>query len=161
VSASRGRNALRTHHVEESVRIGRPPADVWAAIADYPFDLQWRKGITEMTPDPPGPPALGTRVHEVLKLSGKRFTTDSTVVDVDPGVSYAFAGSGTSGEVRGARRVRAAPDGGGAEFTYAIDLEPRRGLRALGPLLVPMLRSGLRKDLERLKELLEHDGRAA
>jgi hypothetical protein len=27
---------MRTHHVEESVRIGRPPADVWAAIADYP-----------------------------------------------------------------------------------------------------------------------------
>lgn len=150
---------MRTHHVEETVRIGRPPADVWAAIADYPFDLQWRKGITEMTPDPPGPPALGTRVHEVLTLSGKRFTTDSTVVELDPGVSYAFAGSGTSGQVRGARRVRPARDGDGADFTYVIDLAPRRGLRALGPLLVPMLRSGLRKDLERLKQLLERDVR--
>ena len=150
---------MRTHHVEETVRIDRPPADVWAAIADYPFDLQWRKGITEMTPDPPGPPALGTRVHEVLTLSGKRFTTDSTVVEVDPGVSYAFAGSGTSGQVRGARRVRPARDGDGADFTYVIDLAPRRGLRALGPLLVPILRSGLRKDLERLKQLLERDGR--
>ncbi len=42
-----------THHIiEESVSIHRPPAEVWAAIADYPFDLQWRRGITEMTPDP-------------------------------------------------------------------------------------------------------------
>ena len=149
---------MRTHHIEESVRIARPPADVWAAIADYPFDLQWRKGITEMTPDPPGPPAVGTRVHEVLRLSGKSFTTHSTVVEMDPGVSYAFAGGGTSGEVRGGRSVRATPDG--AEFTYAIDLQPTRGLRMLGPLLVPMLRSGLRKDLGRLKELLERDGRS-
>jgi carbon monoxide dehydrogenase subunit G len=152
---------VRTHHVEESVRIGRPAAAVWAAIADYPFDLQWRKGITEMTPEPPGPPAVGTRVHEVLRLSGKHFTTDSTVVEVDPGVSYAFAGRGTSGEVRGSRTVRAAPGGDGADFTYAIDLQPTRGLRVLGPLLVPMLRSGLRKDLGRLKELLERDGRAS
>ena len=150
---------MRTHHVEESVRIARPAADVWAAIADYPFDLQWRQGITEMRPEPPGPPALGTRVHEVLKLSGKRFTTDSTVVELDPGVSYAFAGRGTSGEVRGARTVRATPDGEGADFTYGIELQPARGLRILGPLLVPMLRSGLRKDLDRLKELLERDGR--
>ena len=77
-----------THHIEESVSIARPPEEVWAAIADYPFDLQWRRGITEMTPDPPGPPAPGTRVHEVLKMAGRSFTTDSTVSDVDPGISY-------------------------------------------------------------------------
>ena len=101
------------HQIEESVRIDRPPEE-WAAIADYSFDLQWRRGITEMSPDPPGPPEPGTRVHEVLKLAGRRFTTDSTVSEVDPGASY-----------------------------------------RLGPLLVPLLRSGLQKDLKRLKALLE------
>lgn len=145
-----------THHiVEESVSIGRPPAEVWAAIADYPFDLQWRRGITEMTPDPPGPPAPGTRVHEVLRMAGRSFTTDSTVSDVDPGVSYRFAGTGTSGDIRGSRTVRANQDEGGSVFTYRIDLEPKGVARALGPLLVPILRSGLQKDLKRLKSILE------
>lgn len=144
-----------THHIEESVSIARPPEEVWAAIADYPFDLQWRRGITEMTPDPPGPPAPGTRVHEVLKMAGRSFTTDSTVSDVDPGVSYRFAGSGTSGDIRGSRTVRAYQGGGGSVFTYQIDLEPKGVTRALGPLLVPILRSGLQKDLKRLKALLE------
>ena len=53
------------YRIEESVPIDRPPEQVWASIADYSFDLQWRRGITEMTPDPPGPPPLGSRIHEV------------------------------------------------------------------------------------------------
>ena len=53
-----------TVHGEASVEINRPPADVWHAIADYSFDLQWRNGLLEMTTDPPGPAAMGTKLHE-------------------------------------------------------------------------------------------------
>ena len=47
--------------VEESVAIARSPGEVWDAIADYAFDLQWRKGLREMSPDPLGGPSVGTR----------------------------------------------------------------------------------------------------
>jgi hypothetical protein len=52
-----------TIRVEESVQIARSPTEVWDAIADYAFDFEWRKGLREMAPDPPGPPAQGTQVH--------------------------------------------------------------------------------------------------
>jgi hypothetical protein len=42
-------------------------------------------------------------------------------------------------------------------FTYAIELQPKGTMRLLGPLLGQMVRSGLRKDLERLKTLLDTD----
>ena len=61
----------RTVRVEESVQIARPTADVWAAIADYGLDREWRNGLQEMTPNPPGPPALGTKVHEVVRSSAR------------------------------------------------------------------------------------------
>jgi uncharacterized protein YndB with AHSA1/START domain len=62
-----------TIRVEESVQIARPPAEVWDAIADYAFDLEWRKGLREMTPDPPGPlPARGS-----TRWSGPRDATTS------------------------------------------------------------------------------------
>jgi carbon monoxide dehydrogenase subunit G len=150
-----------TVHIEESVSIARPPSDVWAAIADYSFDTEWRAGLEEMTPDPPGPPAVGTRVREVVKFSSRSFVTDAVVTELDPGVSYQFEGSGTSGGVRGGRRVGAEDGGDGATFTYAYELEPRRPLTALGPLLAPLLRSGLKKDLRRLKALLENGGPAS
>jgi hypothetical protein len=88
-----------------------------------------------MTPDPPGPPQPGSRIHEVLKLAGRRFTT----------------------ERRRPRRphVMPNPGGDGSVFTYTIELEPKGSPRALGPLLLPLLRSGLQKDLKRHKALLE------
>lgn len=142
-------------HVQESVEIARPPGEVWDAIADYGFDRSWRRGLTDMTPDPPGGPAVGTRVHEVLRSSGREYVADTVVTSVDPGTSYAFTGSGTIGGLRGGRSVRASPDGSGAVFTYDIRLEPKGGLRLFRPVLGPLVRSGLKKDLQTLRGLLE------
>jgi uncharacterized protein YndB with AHSA1/START domain len=144
-------------HVEESVQIDRPRPEVWDAIADYAFDLEWRNGLKEMTPDPEGPPAPGTKVHEVVRNSGRDYVADTVVTDLDPGVSYRFAGEGTIGGLAGGRSVRPAGGGPGAVFTYTIDLQPKGGMRLLGPFLRPMVRSGLRKDLARLKGLLEKE----
>jgi Polyketide cyclase / dehydrase and lipid transport len=91
--------------VEESARIDRSPAEVWGAIADYGFDREWRSGLRDMTPDPPGPPAIGTKVHEVVRNSGRDYVADTVVTELDPGVSYRFACSGTSGGLTGGRCV--------------------------------------------------------
>jgi hypothetical protein len=143
-------------HVEESIQIDRPPAEVWKAIADYSLDAGWRNGLVEMTPDPPGGPALGTKVHEVVKTSGREYAADAVVTELDPGVSYRFAGSGTVGGLEGGRRVRP-DDGAGAVFTYEIEIEPTGGMRFLRPVLGLIVRSGLKKDLRTLKGLLESD----
>ena len=86
----------RTVHIEESVHIAEPTAEVWDAIADYAFDLDGERA-PEMTPDPPGPPAVGTKVHEVVRTSGREYVADTVVTDLDPGVSYRFDGAGTIG----------------------------------------------------------------
>ena len=141
-------------HIEESVQIDRPPAEVWKAIADYGFDLEWRDGLTDMTPDPPGGPEVGTKVHEVVRNSGRDFIADTEVTELDPGVSYRFSGEGTIGSVAGRRRVES--DGeGGSVFTYEIELTPRGAMRLMSPILGTMARSGLKKDLKKLKGLLE------
>ena len=140
--------------VEESVSIEQSPERVWAAIADYAYDLQWRKGLTAMEPDPPGGPEVGTKVHEVVRNSGREYVADTVVTHAERGVAYRFEGSGTIGGLKGGRRV--APDGDGAAvFTYTIELEPHGRMRLLRPVLGPMVRSGLKKDLRTLKSLLE------
>ena len=78
-----------TVHVEESVQIDRPVPEVWDAIADYSFDREWRKGLTVMTPDPPGGPEVGTKVHEVVHNSGREYVADTVVTSLDPGASAA------------------------------------------------------------------------
>ena len=140
--------------VEESIRVARPAAEVWDAIADYSRDVEWRQGLVEMTPDPPGGPAVGTKVHEVVRSSGRDYVADTVVTELDPGVSYRFEGHGTIGELAGGRRVEPAP-GDGALFTYRIELRPQGAMRPLRPVLGRIVRSGLRKDLQRLGTLLE------
>ena len=146
-------------HIEESVQIDRSPPEVWTAIADYAFDREWRQGLREMTPDPPGEPLVGTKVHEVVHSSGRDYVADTVVTELDPGVSYRFSGGGTIGGLSGGRAVQADGTSPGTIFTYAIDLEPKGGMRLLRPVLGPIVRSGLKKDLQRLKGLLDAKGR--
>lgn len=142
--------------VTETIEIDRPAGEVWAAIADYAFDLRWRDGLVEMSPVPAGPPRDGTRVHEVLRSSGLTFTTDTVVSDVEPGVTYRFAGQGTTGSVRGRRRVEAALPARSSFFTYEVELQPSGVFGVLRSVLRLALGSGLRKDLQRLKQLMEN-----
>ena len=142
-------------HVQESIEIARPPSEVWEAIANYSYDLEWRKGLTAMTPDPPGPPSVGTKVHEVVETSGREYVADTVVTSLNPGAAYEFEGSGTIGGLSGGRSVRSALNGNGSVFTYDIRLEPTGAMRLLRPVLGMVVRSGLKKDLEKLRVLLE------
>jgi polyketide cyclase/dehydrase/lipid transport protein len=141
--------------ISESVQIERPPGEVWDAIADYGFDLKWRSGLEEMAPHPPGGPEVGTKVHEVVRNGGRTYVADTVVTSLDPGVSYEFSGSGTIGGLGGGRSVVSSQGGSGSVFTYDIRLHPTGGMRLLRPILGPVVRSGLKKDLRTLKGLLE------
>jgi hypothetical protein len=110
-----------------------------------------------MTPDPPGPPAVGTRVREVLWTGGRDYVTDSTVVEVGPGMSYRFSGSGTTGRVEGGRTVVATGTNSKAIFTYRVDLTLQGAIRFARPVVAATMRKGLRADLERLCVKLEND----
>lgn len=143
----------QTLHTHVDIEIARPAEAVWAVVSDYSTDTVWRKGITEMTPDRDGPPAVGTQVREVLKLGGREYVTDTAVIAVGPGMSYRFAGTGTSGVVRGRRSVvETTPES--AVFTYDVELEPHGIPRLIRPLLRWWLQHSLRRDLRRLRTML-------
>ncbi len=124
-------------------------------MTNYATDTTWRKGITEMTPDRDGPPQVGTKVREVLHLGGKDYVTDTVVTEVGPGMSYRFAGEGTSGVVRGGRSVvSSTPDS--AVFTYDVELEPHTIPKLARPILRWWLQHSLRRDLRRLRSFVVH-----
>jgi uncharacterized protein YndB with AHSA1/START domain len=141
--------------VERSVLIDRPPAEVFAFVADYANDPRWRRAVREMTPTPSGPAAIGTQVHEVLRFGGRTHVTDTTIVDVQPDRSLEYRGDGTGGRVRGSRTVEPAPNG--ARLTTRVEVETTGVQRWLEPLLAPMFRRATQRDLHRLARLLAAD----
>ena len=53
-------DGLRCTHSPETVRIGRPAAEVWAMLIDFPNVPDWEAGVLEVRQTSPGQPALGT-----------------------------------------------------------------------------------------------------
>lgn len=153
VRATRAPGAALTTKVD--VAIDRPADDVWSVVTDYATDTEWRKGISAMTPDRDGPPAVGTNVREVLQLAGREYVTDTTVTEVGPGMTYAFAGQGTSGVVRGRRTVEPGARAGSSVFRYDVELEPHQVPAVARPVLRWWLQRSLQRDVRRLQRMLE------
>ena len=135
--------------------IPRPAESVWAVVADYGRDPEWRAGVETMDPDPTGEVRVGTTTAEILHLAGRTYHNDGVVTEVEPGVRFAWQ-TLAGADADGSRTVR--PLGKGrCEVTLVLTVRPRGLERLLQPVLVPMLRRGQRADLARLARLLaEH-----
>ena len=150
-----GNTMSSTIRVEESVQIDKSPVAVWDAIADYGFDLEWRKGLREMTPDPPGPPASGTRVHEVVRTSGSRLCRRHGGDRCRSRRLLSIRRCGHDRGLSGGRAVRAEGPGTGAVLHLNHRAAAKGRDAPTPPTLGSMVRSGLRKDLHKLKAILE------
>jgi uncharacterized protein YndB with AHSA1/START domain len=137
--------------------VDRPAAEVWAVVADYDRDPDWRAGVETMAPSTSGLAAVGTTTDEVLHLGGRTYRNHGEVTAVEPGRRLEWrtlrgadaAGSRTVVPLAGER----------CEVELVLAVRPHGLERLLQPLLAPMLRKGLLRDLVRLKGLLE--GRTA
>ena len=132
--------------------IPRPAAEVWAILADYACDPDWRAGVETMAPSTTGPATVGTTTDEVLHLGGRTYRNGGVVTAVEPG--HRLEWRTTSGaDADGARTVVPVADER-CEVTLDLQVRPHGVERLLQPILIPMLRRGLRRDLRRLAALV-------
>jgi uncharacterized membrane protein len=142
--------------VTERITIHRSPEDVYSFVSDYRNDVLWRHGVTEMTLDPPAPVRVGTRTREVMRFFGRRLLTEAEVTEVVPNQRTAFRSSSGPISVTGFRQVE--PADGATEITFNLEGEMDSLFSALAPILKPMFRRQVSRDLVRLKMYLERPG---
>ncbi len=88
------------------IDIDRSAEAVWAVLADYDRDPEWRGGVTTMRAEPPGPATTGTRTVEVMRFAGRTLHNDGLVTDAGPGLRFSWrTTSGVSAD--GLREVTA------------------------------------------------------
>jgi carbon monoxide dehydrogenase subunit G len=143
--------------VTAEVRVARPRAEVAAYMTDPGHDPEWIGGVREARLHGEPPLRAGSRVARVASFVGRRIEYVNEVVSLDAGhldmrsvvapfpmhITYSFAPDGEDATVV-RNRVRGEPGGFFALF---------------GPLLAPMVRRSVQKDLERLRDGLERPGR--
>ncbi len=142
-----------TISINSSILIRRTAAEVFAYVSDYARDPTWRTGVSEMLHEPPGQIHPGAKTHERMTFAGMRMTNVAEIVEFEPGRKTAFRTIGGPLEATGYRLVE--PDAAGARFTYAAEVELRGPVALLAPFLQWHLRRTIRRDLERLKQILE------
>lgn len=133
--------------------VDAPAAAVWALIADYGRDPEWRDGVATMAPSPPGPVRPGTTTDEQMRAMGRDYRNGGVVGEVEPGVRFTWRT--TSGvDADGARTVHDLGDGR-SRVRLEVRLRPQGAQRLLAPVLRAVLRRGLVADAARLRALAE------
>ena len=132
-----------------SVEIPRPPADVFPWLLEEDKVPQWTSHLESYTALD-GALGTGSRVRQVLEVSGRRIDVELEITGYDPprGAETRFSTNGI--EVVNAYELESA--GGGTRLTQSVDAKPS-GLtaRMLVPVIQPRLEEKLTQDLERLR----------
>jgi uncharacterized protein YndB with AHSA1/START domain len=140
--------------ITAEVLVARPPAEVATYMTDPAHDPEWIGGVREVRLLTPPPVAAGSRVARVASFLGRRVEYVNEVVALDDAqldmrsvqapfpmrITYSFAPDAGAARTVVRNRVRGDPGG-----FFAV----------LGPLLAPLVRHSVQKDLERLRDVLE------
>lgn len=138
--------------VQTQVEIRRPRAEVAAFMFDPRNDAIWTTGVVECRPLTDGPLRAGSLVERVARFMGRQF-----------GYQYEVTAADDDGfvEMRVEKpfpmhiRYELEDTSEGTLARIRTQGDPGGFFRLAGPLLGPMVRRNITKDLELLKEHLE------
>jgi carbon monoxide dehydrogenase subunit G len=135
-----------------TVEIPRPPEEVFPWLLEEDKVPRWTSHL-ERYEALDGSLGSGSRVRQVLEVSGRRIDVELEITGYDPprGAETRFSTNGI--EVINAYALE--PSGAGTRLTQSVDAKPS-GLtaRMLVPVVQPRLEEKLTQDLERLREEL-------
>ena len=138
---------------ELAVEIARPPAEVYAYLADPTHLPEWQEDVEEVRDAPGGPLEAGSTFTEVRSFLGKRAESTLSVAAAEPGTEFSLAT--VSGPVQVSIRHRLEPAGAGTLVLVEAEADAGKLLGLGGPLLRKAAERRARGDFERLKALLE------
>ena len=136
-----------------TVSVPKPPGEVFPWLLDEDKVPQWTTHLQAYQVLGGGAIAHGTRIRQVLVVSGQPLDIELEITRYDP-PGFAESRFTTNGlEVETTYALREA--GAGTELTQTLEGKPN-GFKArlLVPVVQPKLEAKLKEDLERLRELL-------
>jgi Polyketide cyclase / dehydrase and lipid transport len=140
--------------VQTEIEIARPPGEVAAYASDPDNATEWYENIKAVEWVSPKPLAVGSKIRFVASFLGRRLAYVYEVRALAPGERFVMSTAEGPFPMETTYAWHAGP-GGGTRMTLRNRGEPE-GFSKLGsPLVARAIRRANRKDLSRLKTLLE------
>lgn len=137
--------------INESILIGRKPESIWDYWIDVSNDVHWRNGITKAvwTSQPPyGVGSTGEHTHKDMGVMNWEVTA------YQDGNSFEFIH--TAGGLKGSLALfKVESENNGSRVNVQMRVSGPIIMRIMMLFMAGIMRKGVRKDLLKLKELME------
>jgi uncharacterized membrane protein len=140
--------------VRSEIEISRPRAEVAAYACDPDNATAWYENIEAVEWRSPRPLAIGTRLGFVAAFLGRRLAYTYEVRDLVPGERFVMSTAEGPFPMETTYTWEDAP-GGTTRMTLRNRGEPAGFAKVAAPVMARAMRRANRKDLRRLKEILE------
>ena len=140
--------------VVTEISIARPRADVAAYACDPDNATEWYENIESVEWRSPRPLAVGTRLGFVAQFLGRRLDYTYEVRELAPGERFVMSTAEGPFPMETTYSFADA-SGGGTRMTLRNRGEPAGFAKVAAPVMARAMRRANRKDLRRLKQLLE------
>ena len=140
--------------VETGIEIARPRAEVAAYAADPDNATAWYDNIERVEWKSEKPLAVGSRVAFVARFLGRRLAYTYEIAALEPGRRLVMRTADGPFAMETSYAWEDAP-GGGTRMRLRNRGEPSGFSRLAAPFMSTAMRRATRKDLRRLKEILE------
>jgi uncharacterized membrane protein len=143
--------------VRSEIEIARPRADVAAYVADPDNATAWYVNIKSVEWQTPRPVAVGTRLAFVAQFLGRRLTYTYEVSELVAGERFVMRTAQGPFPMETTYIWQDAGEGA-TRMVLRNRGEPAGLAKLCAPMVAAAMRRANRKDLERLKSMLERSG---
>lgn len=136
-----------------SIHIDRLPRDVFDFVMDVPNDAEWRTGVVEAAFTSGGPLAVGSTGYDRVDTNGRQMKSEWEVYEYQIGSHVKW--NLVSGPIAGTAGYLCEAHGAGTRFTLEAHIKPVGLLRLMAPIFGLIGRRQNRRDVAKLKRILE------
>jgi uncharacterized membrane protein len=140
--------------VLSEITIARPPAEVAAFASDPDNATRWYENIKSVAWKTPAPAAVGSKIAFVAHFLGRKLEYTYEVVELIPGERFVMRTAQGPFPMETTYEFSEAA-GGATLMTLRNRGEPSGFASVTAPLMAQAMRRANRKDLARLKSILE------
>jgi Polyketide cyclase / dehydrase and lipid transport len=140
--------------VRSEIEIERPRAEVCAYASDPDNAMAWYENIEAVEWRSPRPLAVGSEIAFVARLLGRRLSYTYEVMQLVPGERFVMSTSEGPFAMETTYSWEDTPEGG-TTMRLRNRGEPAGFSKLVTPFMIPAMRRANRKDLARLKAILE------